>query len=233
MIDVRFSRLGTAGGATNDDPNASDFDRIGGAEGLRAIVDDFLDKVFDDAMIGYLFTPDKRARIRKFEYRWAALKLRKEARVIRRRADELRRTKLRRRELSFTVPIALARGGKLKSLPAESGLFALFDGEGERLYVGVATNLREQLVRLLPKSRLKTFDAKGDVRVAVCPLAASWTDLLAYRQAILARSRTALNWRLPGRDDADDAAPDESAARQTNGRAPRRRRRAATATAHG
>jgi len=152
-----------------------------------------------------------------FEYRWTALKLRKEARVIRRRAEALRR-----RELRFTVPIALARGGNLKKLPDESGLYAVFDGEGERLYVGAATNLREQLARLLPKSRLKLFDRRGDVRVAVYPLDASWTDLLAYRQASLAKSPTTLNWRLPG--DGEPA---------TDGPAPRRRRRAVAETAHG
>jgi site-specific DNA-methyltransferase (adenine-specific) len=158
-----------------------------------------------------------------FEYRWAALKLRKEARVIRRRAAELRR-----KELRFSVPIGLSRGGNLKKLPAESGLFAVFDGEGERLYVGVATNLCAELQRLLPKTRLKLFDRKGDVRVAVCPLAASWTDLLAYRQTLLAKSRTALNWQLPGDEAAAEVEP-----ATTNGRAPRRGRRAVAESAHG
>jgi hypothetical protein len=103
----------------------------------------------------------------------------------------------------------------------------VFDGAGERLYVGVATNLREQLERLVPKSRLKLFDRRGDVRIAVCPISASWTDLLAYRQALLAKSSTTLNWRLPG---DGDAAEEEPAAKD---RSPRRRRRAVAEPAHG
>lgn len=75
MIDVRFSTVGEIDASRRDDPEARDFERVGGADGLRAIVDDFLNRVFDDAMIGYLFTPPKRARVRKFEYQWAAAHL--------------------------------------------------------------------------------------------------------------------------------------------------------------
>ena len=60
------------------------------------------------------------------------------------------------------------------------------------------------------------------------PLAASWTDLLAYRQTLLAKSRTTLNWQLPGDETATEAEP-----ATTNGRAPRRGRRAVAETAHG
>jgi hypothetical protein len=62
------------------------------------------------------------------------------------------------------------------------------------------------------------FDRGGDVRVAVCPHDAPWTDLLALRQTIVARMRPTLNWRLPG-----DAVAENGAA-ATNGSQPRRRR---------
>lgn len=162
-------------------------------------------------------------RKKTFEYRWAALKLRKEARVIRRRADELRR-----KELSWSVPIAPARKGRLDCLPQESGLYAVFDGEGERLYVGAATDLRAAVVHLLPKARWKLFDRAGDIRVSVAPLTASWTDLLAYRQVALEKSPTTLNWRLPGGGE-----PWSVVKPTTNGKSPKRKRRAVAETAHG
>ena len=50
----------------------SDFDRIGGEPALRAIIDDFVDRMFDDAMIGFFFRKASRDRIKKFEYQHAA-----------------------------------------------------------------------------------------------------------------------------------------------------------------
>lgn len=75
MIEVRFSRAPEVEGARADDPGASDYDRVGGEAGLRAIIDDFLDRVFDDVMIGYLFDGKPKARIRELEVRYAAAHL--------------------------------------------------------------------------------------------------------------------------------------------------------------
>jgi len=50
----------------------SDFARLGGERGVRAIVDDFMDRVFDDVMIGFHFEGKPKARIRELEYRYAA-----------------------------------------------------------------------------------------------------------------------------------------------------------------
>jgi site-specific DNA-methyltransferase (adenine-specific) len=167
-------------------------------------------------------------RKKTFEYRWAALKLRKEARIIRRRAEELRRV-----ELKFSVPIAPARGAKLNKLPQEPGLFSLYDGEGERLYVGAATDLRAAVERVLAKTRLKIFDRTGDVRVAVCPYDASWAELLALRQNIVARSRPTLNWRLPGDGVAASGVMASTAAPQNKAKPAKRTRRAVAEAAHG
>ena len=49
----------------------SDFERIG-AESLRAIIDDFVNRCFDDLMIGFMFQRANRERIKKFEYQHAA-----------------------------------------------------------------------------------------------------------------------------------------------------------------
>jgi len=48
------------------------FEDIGGETALRAIVDDFVDRCFDDVMIGFLFRRAKRERIKRFEYEHAA-----------------------------------------------------------------------------------------------------------------------------------------------------------------
>ena len=50
----------------------SDFERIGGEAPLRAIIDDFVDRLFDDVMIGFLFARASRDRVKKFEYQHAA-----------------------------------------------------------------------------------------------------------------------------------------------------------------
>ena len=50
----------------------SPFDQMGGEAKLRAIVDDFVDRCFDDTMIGFLFQRAERDRIKRFEYQHAA-----------------------------------------------------------------------------------------------------------------------------------------------------------------
>ena len=50
----------------------SDFDRIGGEPALRAIVDRFVDRCFDDVMIGFHFRRASRERVKRFEYEHAA-----------------------------------------------------------------------------------------------------------------------------------------------------------------
>ena len=48
------------------------FEQLGGEPTLRAIVDDFVDRCFDDMMIGFLFTRAERGRIKRLEYEHAA-----------------------------------------------------------------------------------------------------------------------------------------------------------------
>jgi hemoglobin len=51
---------------------ASAFERLGGEPALRAIIDDFVARVFDDAMIGFFFRGIEERRIRELEYQHAA-----------------------------------------------------------------------------------------------------------------------------------------------------------------
>jgi hemoglobin len=48
------------------------FEKLGGESGLRAIVNAFIDRVFEDRMIGFFFRNAARARIKEMEYQLAA-----------------------------------------------------------------------------------------------------------------------------------------------------------------
>jgi hemoglobin len=48
------------------------FDRIGGEPKLLAIVDEFVDQMVDDVMIGFFFRDVNRARLKLLEYQHAA-----------------------------------------------------------------------------------------------------------------------------------------------------------------
>ncbi len=48
------------------------FDELGGEPVLRKIIDRFVDRMFDDVMIGFFFRKASRARIKEKEYEFAA-----------------------------------------------------------------------------------------------------------------------------------------------------------------
>ena len=48
------------------------FDKLGGEPRLRAIIDTFIDRVFEDRMIGFFFRNADRRRIKEFEYQLTA-----------------------------------------------------------------------------------------------------------------------------------------------------------------
>ena len=51
---------------------ASQFEALGGEPVLRSLIDRFVDRLFDDLMIGYLFRAADRARVKGKEYEFAA-----------------------------------------------------------------------------------------------------------------------------------------------------------------
>ncbi len=51
---------------------ASQFEALGGEPTLRSIIDRFVDRLFDDLMIGYLFRNADRTRVKAKEYEFAA-----------------------------------------------------------------------------------------------------------------------------------------------------------------
>ncbi len=52
--------------------NTSYFEQLGGEAGLRAVIDRFIDRVFDDVMIGFFFARASRPRVKEKEYELAA-----------------------------------------------------------------------------------------------------------------------------------------------------------------
>lgn len=67
--------MGAPNGPEGSDEARSDFERVGGEAGLRALVDDFVGRMFDDVMIGFLFAGRSRDRLREYEFRLAAEQL--------------------------------------------------------------------------------------------------------------------------------------------------------------
>jgi hemoglobin len=53
-------------------PDSSLFEAVGGEVGLRAIIGRFVDRIFDDVMIGYLFRAADRERVKAKEFEFAA-----------------------------------------------------------------------------------------------------------------------------------------------------------------
>jgi hemoglobin len=48
------------------------YEQLGGEAELRAIIDDFIDRVFDDLMIGFFFVNADKRRIKQFEFQHAS-----------------------------------------------------------------------------------------------------------------------------------------------------------------
>jgi len=57
---------------TGDPAGTSLYAQLGGEPKLRAIIDEFVDRVFEDIMIGFLFAQADRSRIKEFEYQHAS-----------------------------------------------------------------------------------------------------------------------------------------------------------------
>ena len=53
----------------------TDYEAIGGEQTLRAIIEDFVGRVFDDVMIGFIFLGKNRARITEMEFLLASQQL--------------------------------------------------------------------------------------------------------------------------------------------------------------
>jgi hemoglobin len=71
---ARGRRWGAEGsfGLASQEMSQSAFERIGGEPALRAIIHDFVERIFADVMIGFFFRRASRQRIEEMEYQHAA-----------------------------------------------------------------------------------------------------------------------------------------------------------------
>jgi hemoglobin len=117
-----------------DEPRVSLFDRIGG-ERLRAVIEDFYDRVFADVMIGFLFVGKDRARLVEKEWEMAARML----------GADVRYSGKPMREAHARVPILGGHFDRrvqiLRNVLADHGV----DQEVVDTWIGHTLALREQI----------------------------------------------------------------------------------------
>jgi site-specific DNA-methyltransferase (adenine-specific) len=153
-----------------------------GCESLDSILcDPFLAASFDE--IASQWAPGHTP----LEYRWAAMKLRKTAKVVRVRASLLTDARLRRE-------VALDRRG-MAQLPDQPGIYVVSGAaDGKHLYAGEAANLRRRLCNQFgPATRPLWKRCAESLTARYFPTACACTDRLAYQRRLVARHRPMFN----------------------------------------
>jgi site-specific DNA-methyltransferase (adenine-specific) len=113
------------------------------------------------------------------EYRWAALKLRKEANTARGRGHVLTPPARLNREL-------LLHELNLNDLPDRPGVYILSDRHGTELYAGETRNLRQRLT--LGQQQAEVWsNISSDIRVQVCALDLSPAGHLAWQSCLISK----------------------------------------------
>jgi len=123
------------------------------------------------------------------EYRWAALKLRKEANVARGRGHVLTPPTRLDRELSLNEL-------DLDDLPDTSGIYILSDGHGTGLYAGETRNLQQRL-SLGKQQSAEWSKISAGIHVQICALNLSSAGHLAWQSCLVSKkfpNRPKLNY---------------------------------------
>jgi site-specific DNA-methyltransferase (adenine-specific) len=122
------------------------------------------------------------------EYRWAALKLRKQASVARTRGAVL------------TAPSNLGQSIPLEdleshALPDGPGVYVLSGSESERLYVGEAFSLRDRLSKQFNSPQQVAWSGLADkLHIQTFPTQASSGDKLAWQSCFVTKYKPRLNF---------------------------------------
>ncbi len=160
---------------------------------LRQMIDqgcESLDEILCDPVLAQDFDRIAQALApgsSSLQYRWGALKLRKEAKLARTRARVL--TPLR-----LGKPIQIHDLGR--SVPDTSGVYLVTGETGKPIYGGEALNLRRRLCKQFDSGRLghwKMEWSASSVRYAVSP-EANPTELLAYQSFLVLKHHPNLNY---------------------------------------
>jgi site-specific DNA-methyltransferase (adenine-specific) len=126
------------------------------------------------------------------QYRWAALKIRKQAKLARSRGGVL------------VPPSRLGRATPLNEIKAKEiadrpGVYVLSAGKSAKLYVGEALNLRERLVRQFGKSQQPTWKKfASDLTVQTFVTETLPAEMLAWQSCLVSKYRPRLNFHELG-----------------------------------
>ena len=154
-----------------------------GVGGLDAILcDPALAAEFDQ--IAASFAPGRSS----LEYRWAALKLRKEARFARTRGASLSPDKL-----SVSAPVTIGRLD-LSDVPESSGMYVLRDEATGPLYVGETLNLRKRLAMFSGQPGASGWEGlAGQLLIELVATGDAPPELLAWQSRLARHHRPKLN----------------------------------------
>ena len=125
-----------------------------------------------------------------FEYRWAALRLRKHAKKARTRAAVLKAPK----QFSAMIP---ANELDIDKLPEVPGLYLLSESPKSKIYVGETLNLRRRLDLQFAPFQLNVWSQLSkDVLVQTLPMADSNAGMLAWQSCLVRKykKRPRLNY---------------------------------------
>ncbi len=119
-------------------------------------------------------------------YRWAAMKLRKSASLVRSRAELLC-------EVRFIEEIPLDKNSA-KNVPEQSGIYVVTASDRKHLYAGEAGNLRQRLRRQFgDKARPRCWERES-LTARYFPTTCAHTDRLAYQYRMIMEHRPELNF---------------------------------------
>jgi site-specific DNA-methyltransferase (adenine-specific) len=117
------------------------------------------------------------------EYRWAALKLRKNAKLLRSQAELLSDACL--------GPAISLDGSSSRKLPESSGVYVVIGAEQETIYAGEAGNIRQRLGD--PKTRQLWKNVSGCLTAQWSPISCRYSTRLAHQRRLVNRHRPLLN----------------------------------------
>ena len=158
-----------------------------GSESLDAILcDPEQAQRFDKIAMSYF------PGLQPFQYRWAALMLRKEAKSARARADVLR--SIAPAKLSPAKPLTSA---KWNDYPDQAGLYLVLGADNrDKLYVGESLNLRQRLQHQFTGQPLRTWKRESsELRVRFFTAEPNTPELLAYQCLLVREHKPKLNVR--------------------------------------
>jgi len=152
-----------------------------------------LDEILCDPSLAAMFDEEARRFALKptsLELRWAALKIRKQAKVARTRAAVLTPPS------RLGPPIAIEEL-RTNELPKQSGVYLISNAQSHKLYVGETLNLRRRLSKQFGKKKLRKnrSAASEQIFVRLYPTNTEAAEMLAWQSCLVKKYKPRLNYR--------------------------------------